>query len=65
MIIKRQSMITGVWNEMDLPVTKKQIQMYENNEGPLQDIFSNLTPDQREFIKSGILEEEWENSFKD
>jgi hypothetical protein len=65
MIIKRQSMITGVWNEMDLPVTKKQIQMYENNEGTLQDIFSNLTPDQREFIKSGILEEEWENSFKD
>ena len=58
-------MITGVWNEMDLPVTKKQIQMYENNEGTLQDIFSNLTPDQREFIKSGILEEEWENSFKD
>jgi hypothetical protein len=65
MIIKRQSMITGIWNEMDLPVTKKQIQMYENNEGTLQDIFSNLTPDQREFIKSGILEEEWENSFKD
>ncbi len=58
-------MITGIWNEMDLPVTKKQIQMYENNEGTLQDIFSNLTPDQREFIKSGILEEEWENSFKD
>jgi hypothetical protein len=65
MIIKRQSMITGIWNEMDLPVTKKQIQMYENNEGTLQDIFSNLTPDQREFIKSGILEKEWENSFKD
>ena len=65
MIIKRQSMITGIWNEMDLPVTKKQIQMYENDEGTLQDIFSNLTPDQREFIKSGILEEEWENSFKD
>jgi hypothetical protein len=65
MIIKRQSMITGIWNEMELPVTKKQLQMYDNNEGSLQEVFSNLTPAQREFIKSGIVEEEWEYTFKD
>ena len=58
-------MITGIWNEMELPVTKKQLQMYDNNEGSLQEVFSNLTPAQREFIKSGIVEEEWEYTFKD
>ena len=60
MIVKRQSMITGIWNEMELPITPRQIKMYENNEGTLQDIFSNLTASQREFIKTGIIDEEWE-----
>ena len=65
MIVKRQSMITGIWNEMELPVTKRQLQMYENNEGTLQDIFSNLTASEREFIKTGIVDEEWEFINKD
>ena len=60
MIIKKQSMITGIWNEMDLPITKRQLQMYENNEGTIQDIFSERTPGQREFIKTGIIDDEWE-----
>ena len=60
MIVKRQSMITGIWNEMDLPITKRQLQMYENNEGTIQDIFFELTPEQREFIKTGIIDDEWE-----
>ena len=45
---------------MELPITPRQIKMYENNEGTLQDIFSNLTASQREFIKTGIIDEEWE-----
>lgn len=65
MIVKRQSMITGIWNEMDLPVTSKQLKMYENNEGTLQDIFSDLTASQREFIKTGIVDEDWDFAFKD
>jgi hypothetical protein len=29
----------------------------------LQDAFPTLSPDEREFVKTGVTPEEWENSF--
>lgn len=63
MEIIRKSQYSGKLYVKDLPVTEEQMQKFENREGLIQDIFPNLSPDDREFIKSGITNEEWEELF--
>ena len=63
MEIIRKSPLTGNINFMDLPITEEQLQRYESGQGYIQDIFSNLTPSQREFVKTGYTEEDWNNIF--
>ena len=66
MIIQRISPRTGNMNEMDLDVTQAQLDELELP-GPqrrlVQDIFPNLTPAQREFIKTGLTQEDWDAIF--
>ena len=62
MKITRHSIITGKLHTMDLPVTEEQYARWKA--GTLvQDVFPDLTPDQREFILSGITPEEWADVF--
>lgn len=56
-------MIDGVERDMDLPITQEQLDRYENGQGHIQDIFPRLTPDQREFIMTGITPEQWNETF--
>jgi hypothetical protein len=62
MKITRTSWISGEVNTFDLPVTQEQMNLYAAG-ALLQDAFPNLTPDEREFIKSGITAEEWDEMF--
>jgi hypothetical protein len=55
MIIRRKSPIDGSWSALDLPVTIEQMVEFEEGERCAQDIFPDLTPDQREFIITGIF----------
>jgi len=62
MRITRVSEATGRSHTMELPVTPEQLLVYE--EGALVQIaFPHLTPAQREFVKTGITEEEWAAIF--
>ena len=63
MLIMRISALTGEVNEMELDITPEQLDTYENFGVLLQDAFPNLTPAQREFIKTGITPEEWDQYF--
>ena len=63
MIISKKSNLTGEINSMDLDVTLEQIARYEYGGSLVQNIFPNLSPEEREFLKSGITPEEWENIF--
>jgi len=65
MVISRISDFTGERHEMDLPVTDAQLQLYAEGREKLQDCFPQLTPGQRDFIKFGCTEEEYDNIFKD
>lgn len=47
---------------MDLNVTQEQLDQYESGDVLIQDVFPHLTPAEREFIMTGITEEEW-NQF--
>ena len=62
MKITRTSWVSGEVNTLDLPITQEQLDLYAAG-ALLQDAFPNLTPDEREFIKSGITAEEWDSLF--
>lgn len=65
MLIKRRSEISGNWHEMELDVTQEQLNEYNNSNRCIQEIFPSLTPDEREFIMTGITKDEWDELFKD
>ena len=62
MIIERISPVTGKINKRDLPITEGQ---YEAWRGGLviQKAMPHLTPEEREFIISGMTPEDWEKTF--
>lgn len=55
MKIERVDPYTGKLNTLDLNVTKEQLARYANGT-LLQDAFPHLTPTEREFIKTGLIE---------
>lgn len=57
-------MLYGKTRTKDLPITQEQLDNYENG-ALLQNTFPNLKPGDREFIKTGITDEEWNNMFLD
>lgn len=64
MNITRISILSGIERTIDLPVTDEQIKLYCSADRPhIQDCFPNLSRDQREFILTGITQEEWDNEF--
>ena len=62
MLIERISGFTGKMHTMDIPVTVDQLEAWEDGE-LIQNAMPSLTPDQREFIMTGVTPEEWENVF--
>ena len=49
---------------MDIDVTDEQLQDWRDGTA-IQDAMPNLTPDEREFIKTGITPKEWDEMFGD
>lgn len=62
MKVTRTSQATGITREMELNITDEQIMKYENG-ALIQDAFPNLTPSEREFLMTGITEDEWNDIF--
>jgi hypothetical protein len=63
MIITNKSKVSGKVRSMDLNVTEEQLKRYNTGRFTIQDCFPDLSADEREFIKSGITAEEWEETF--
>ena len=63
MKITRTNPFTGQENTMDLAVTYEQVEAYFEGKLLVQDAFPNLTPGEREFIKTGITEDAWDDMF--
>ena len=62
MLITRKSLISGNINSMSLPITEEQYTAWE--QGTLVQVaMPHLTPDEREFVMSGITSEEWAETF--
>ena len=64
MLIERKSIHSGETTTMEIDVTPDQLWHWDHGV-PIQDAMPNLTPDEREFIKTGITPKEWEEMFGD
>jgi hypothetical protein len=63
MLITRTSTLSGITRTLDLDVTPAQVELYSAGGVLLQDAFPQLAKEQREFIKTGITAEEWDEMF--
>ncbi len=61
--VTRTSVFTGKTRTFYFAITQEQLDGYYNYGLLLQDAFPNLSPDEREFIKSGVTAEEWTATF--
>jgi hypothetical protein len=62
MLIAKTSSLSSKTHEMEIDVSDKQIALWM--EGALiQDVMPNLSPDEREFIMTGITPAEWDEAF--
>jgi hypothetical protein len=62
--LERQSMLTGNTSSMELNTTQEKIDIFfdesQRQTRPfIQDLFSELTQDEREFIQTGATPKEW------
>lgn len=62
MKITRKSPFTGKVHTREIPVTEEQLMRWSNGT-LIQNAMPNISPDDREFIKTGITPEEWEETF--
>ena len=62
MEVTRTSALTGNTRTLDLNVTMEQMFAFVNG-ALLQEAFPQLTAEEREFIKTGITAEEWDEAF--
>ena len=58
MLLERTSIISNKTTTMELPITNEQLDRWRQGE-LIQNVFPDLTPDEREFIMTGITAEEW------
>ena len=62
MLITRKSLISGNINSMSLPITEEQYTAWE--QGTLVQVaMPHLSPDEREFVMTGITPTEWADNF--
>jgi hypothetical protein len=59
MRITKKSILTGKTRTIDLPITEAQYARYHAGAELIQDILPHLTPAEREFLMTGITDEEW------
>jgi hypothetical protein len=62
MMITRTSQASGVTRTLDIPCTQEQLDAWKSGT-LIQRAMPQLTPDQREFLMTGITGEEWDQMF--
>lgn len=62
MLVTRKSPFTGKEHTLEIPVTQSQLDKWQSGE-LIQVAMPDLTPSQREFVKTGITEDEWNDTF--
>lgn len=64
MQVTRKSGFTGVVRTRDLPVTEEELKRWQDG-AKAQVVWPHLSPGDREFIMTGVTEEEWADAVGD
>ena len=62
MLITRKDPFSGQSNTLDIPCTTEQLIAWEQG-ALIQNAMPHLTPDEREFLMTGITAESWKKAF--
>jgi hypothetical protein len=54
MNVTKKSLLTGTVRSRNLNITEEQLDLFEQGEVQLKEAFPNLTPEEREFIATGV-----------
>lgn len=65
MLVTRRSMLSNVVHTREVPVTQEQLDHWVNSNDLIQKVFPDLSQDDREFLMTGIIPEEWDSMFND
>lgn len=65
MMITRTSLLTGITRTKDIPVTEALLDRWQKGVELIQDVMPWLSASDREFIKTGIVDAEWDEAFGD
>ncbi len=64
MLVTKVSMFSGVSHTLDIPVTQEQLDSWLGGK-LIQVAMPNLSPDDREFLITGMTPDEWEEMMGD
>lgn len=64
MLITKKSAFTGIEHTLEIPVTQAQLDLW-NSGVSIQNAMPNISAEDREFIKTGITAQEWDDTFGD
>ena len=64
MMVTRKSMMSGEVRTLNLDVTNQQLKRWRAGE-LIQNVMPKLTPSEREFIITGVTDEEWQESMRE
>lgn len=62
MLIEKKSILTGVVRTKEIDVTEEQLKAWQEG-GLIQNVMPSLSPSDREFLMTGITDEEWDEEF--
>lgn len=65
MQIKRKSAISGIERTRNIPVDPNDYMLWKTGVVNIQDVMPYLSDSDREFILSGITDEEWDSAFSE
>ena len=64
MLVRKVSILSGVERVREMDVTQEQLERWASGE-KIQNVFPNLSSDDREFIMTGVTGEEWEEYWEE
>ena len=62
MLITKKSAFTGIEHTLEIPVTQAQLDLWKSGVS-IQNAMPNISAEDREFIKTGVTAQEWNDTF--
>lgn len=65
MLITKTSQYSGQTRTLEIPISEQEYQNLLAGKGHIQEICPHLSPSEREFLMTGMTDDEWDSMCKD